>query len=103
MFYSISSHVSHCLTEEIKHGAMLGPLTKPPIDYLHVSTFMTWDNASSEHRRVIIYLNCHKCQSINSGVISGQYLDTEFMLTYPSIDNITDQVLKLGRGCQSSI
>ena len=29
-----------------------------------------------------------------------RYLGTEFILTHPSIDNITDQVLKLGKGCE---
>ena len=28
------------------------------------------------------------------------YLGTEFVLTYPSIDNIINEVLKLGKGCQ---
>ena len=37
---------------------------------------------------------------MNSGVDSDKYLDTEFVLTYPSIDNITDEVLKLGKGCK---
>ena len=37
---------------------------------------------------------------MNSGVDSDRYLDVDFVLTYPSIDNITDEVLKLGKGCQ---
>ena len=32
--------------------------------------------------------------------MSDKYLNTEFVLTYPSIDNITDEVLKLDKGCQ---
>ena len=36
--------------------------------------------------------------SVNLGVSSDRYLDTDFVLTYPSIDNITDQVLRLGKG-----
>ena len=31
---------------------------------------------------------------------SDSYLSTDFVLTYPSVDNITDEVLKLGKGCQ---
>ena len=56
---------------------------------------MTRDKSSSDHRRVIIDLSWPIGQSVNSGVDSDKYLDTEFVLTYPSIDNITDEVLKL--------
>ena len=39
--------------------------------------------------------------SVNSGVSSDKYLSTDLIvLTYPSTDNITDQVLQLGRGCK---
>ena len=62
---------------------------------------MTRDKSTSEHRRVIIDLSWPIGQSVNSGVSSDKYLDTEFVLTYPSIDNITDEVLKLGKGCHS--
>ena len=37
---------------------------------------------------------------MNSGIDSDRYLDVDFVLTYPFIDNITDEVLKLGKGCQ---
>ena len=33
---------------------------------------------------------------------SDSYLGTDFVLTYPPVDNITDEVLKLGKGCQIS-
>ena len=92
-------HVSHYLQEEIQYGAIAGPFRVPPLGKLHVSPFMTRDKSSSEHRRVIIDLSWPVGQSVNSGVASDKYLDTEFVLTYPSIDNITDEVLKLGRGC----
>ena len=35
-----------------------------------------------------------------SGANFDTYSDIEFVLTYPSIDNITNQVLQLGRGCK---
>ena len=31
-------------------------------------------------------------------MVSDRYLGTDFILTYPSVDNITDEVLKLGKG-----
>ena len=90
----------HYLKEEVERGAIVGPFTEPPIKNLHVSPFMTRDNSNSDHRRVIIDLSWPISLSVNSGVDSDKYLDTEFVLTYPSIDNITDEVLKLGKGCK---
>ena len=94
------SHVDVYLKEEMNHGAMLGPFKEPPIKDLHISPFMTRDKSSSDKRRVIIDLSWPKGQSVNSGVDSDRYLNVDFVLTYPSIDNITDEVLKLGRGCK---
>ena len=94
------SHVDVYLTEEMNHGAMLGPFKEPPIEHLHTSPFMTRDKSSSDKRRVIIDLSWPKGQSVNSGVHSDRYLDVDFVLTYPSIDNITEEVLKLGKGCK---
>ena len=71
-----------------------------PINNLHVSPFMTWDKSSSVNRRVIIDLSWPLGHSVNLGVGSDCYLGTEFILTYPSIDNITNEVLKLGKGCE---
>ena len=94
------SHVDFYLEEEIRHGAMLGSFPEPPIHNLHTSPFMTRDKSSSDKRRVIIDLSWLLGNSVNSGVTPDKYLDTDFVLTYPSIDNITDQVLHLGRGCK---
>ena len=55
---------------------------------------------SSEKRQVIIDLSWPKGQSVHSGANLDKYLDTDFALTYPSMDNITNQVLQLGRGCK---
>ena len=88
------------MKEEVEHGAIVGPFIEPPIKNLYVSPFMTRDKSSSDHRRVIIDLSWPIGQSVNSGVDSDKYLDTEFVLSYPSIDNITDEVLKLGKGCK---
>ena len=93
-------HVTTYLQEELHHGAMLGPFPTPPIENLHVSPFMTRDKSSSANRRVIIDLSWPHGLSVNSGVENDRYLGTDFVLTYPSIDNITSEVLKLGKGCQ---
>ena len=53
----------------------------------------------SENCRVIDDLSWPKGNSINDFVVSDQYMGTKFMLTFPSIDDITAQVIRLGRGC----
>ena len=90
------------MKEEIENNAILGPFTEPPIDSLHTSPFMTRDKSSSVNRCVIIDLSwpIGNNDNDNSGVSADRYLVTEFILTYPSIDNITDQVLKLGKSCE---
>ena len=79
---------------------MLGPFTDPLIENLHISPFMTRDKSSSTNRRVIINLSWPLGHSVKSGVGSDSYLGTDFVLIYPSVDNITDEVLKMGKGCQ---
>ena len=91
-------HLTTYLWDEIANNAMLGPFQAPPINNLHNSPFMTWDKSSSANRRVIIDLSWPIGHSVNSGVHSDRYLDTDFILTYPSVDNLTDEVLKLGKG-----
>ena len=93
-------YVSTYLREEIENKAILGPFTEPPVDSLHTSPFMTRDKSSLVNRRVKIDLSWPIGNSVNSGVASDKYLDTEFILAYPSIDNVTDQVLKLSKSCE---
>ena len=93
-------HVTTYLQEEIANNAMLGPFEVPPIDNLHISPFMTRDKSSSTNRRVIIDLSWPIGHSVNAGVHSDRYLGTDFILTYPSVDNLTNEVLRLGKGSQ---
>ena len=93
-------HVTTYLQDEIGNNAMLGPFKNPPIDNLQISPFMTRDKSSLANRRVIIDLSWPIGHSVNSGVDSDRYLGADFILTYPSVDNITDEVLKLGKGCK---
>ena len=91
-------HVTTYLHDEVANNAMLGPFEAPPINNLHISPFMTRDKSSSTNRRVIIDLSWPIGHSVNSGVTSDHYLGTDFILTYPSVDNLTNEVLKLGKG-----
>ena len=87
------------LEEELSHKAIMGPFSKPPLQNLHVSPFLTRDKPNSDHRRVIMALSYPKGNSVNAGVDSATYLGTKFLLTLPSIDLITQKVKNLGKGC----
>ena len=87
------------LTEEKDFGAMLGPFQEPPIGNLHISPFLTRDKPGGAHRRVIVDLSFPHGYSVNAGVQSDTYLGTPFLLTLPTIDNITNKVKQLGKGC----
>ena len=90
--------VAHYLQEETSFTAILGPFDSPPIKNMHISPFMTRPKPSSDHRRVIIDLSYPKGQSVNQGVSSEQYLNTAFILSLPTIDNITQKIRKYGKG-----
>ena len=77
------------LNEEKEFGAMLGPFKNSPIENLHVSPFLTHDKPGGSHRRVIVDLSFPHGYSVNVGVQSDTYLGTAFLLTLPTIDNIT--------------
>ena len=97
---SYPDHVEVYLREEIENRAMLGPFKTPPIKNLHISPFMTREKSNSDQRRVIIDLSWPIGESVNSGVTPDKYLGVDFILSYPSVDNIVNEVLKLGKGCQ---
>ena len=59
---------------------------------------MTRDKSGSQNRQVIVDLSFPQDHSVNAGVDGNVYLKSEFLLTLPSIDHITDQFKKLGKG-----
>ena len=59
---------------------------------------MTREKADSDKRRVIIDLSFPSGHSVNDGVTPEIYLGTPFLLTLPTIDDITSKIIKLGRG-----
>ena len=89
-------HVATYLWEEIDNNATLRPFKRPQIDYLHISPSMTLNESSSANRCVTIDLSLSIWRSVKSGVEHSLLFD--FVLVYLSIDNVTDEVLKLGKG-----
>ena len=86
------------IAEELEYGALLGPFTEPPIPLSHSSPFMTRAKPNSDRRRVIIDLSWPLGASVNAGIDKDSYLDSNFCLTFPTVDDITNELRKLGRG-----
>ena len=59
---------------------------------------MTRDKPGSENRRVIIDLSWPSENSVNAGIHKDSYLGTDFSLTFPTVDHITDALKNIGRG-----
>ena len=91
-------HVELYLQQEMNYGAILGPFKDPPMKQMHISNFMTREKADSDKRRVIIDLSFPFGHSVNDGITSEVYLGTPFLLTVPTIDDITSKIIKLGKG-----
>ena len=90
--------VTKYIEEEKSFGAIIGPFQKPPIDNLHYSPFMTRHKPNSDTRRVILDLSWPRGESVNTGVEKDGYLGADFKLTFPSIDDLTRELVKIGKG-----
>ena len=87
------------LTEELQYKAIVGPFDHHPCPGGHISPFLTREKPNSDNRRVIVDLSWPLGQSVNAGIDKTSYLGTDFLLTLPTIDHITDQLKALGKGC----
>ena len=88
-------HVQCYIEEELKFNAILGPFDNKPIPP-HVSPLMVRDQQDSLKKRTIMDLSWPKGASVNAAVQKDVYLDTLYVLNYPSIDLITSSLVKLG-------
>ena len=86
------------LKEEIAFGAIVGPFPDPPFKEFHISPFMTREKPGGDHRRVIMDLSFPHGMAVNTNISKDSYLGTEFLLTLPSIDHITNKIKQLGKG-----
>ena len=82
--------------EELEYGALLGPFKEPPIPSSHCSPFMTQAKPNSDRGRGIIDLSWLIGASVNAGIDKDSYLDSNFCLIFPTVDDITGELKKLG-------
>ena len=90
-----SIHIQKYISEELSHGAILGSFKDKPIS-LHTSPLMVRDKQDSSAKRTIMDLSWPHGLSVNQGVSKYMFLDTEFQLKYPSVDQITSSLRNLG-------
>ena len=86
------------IDEELKLDALIGPFHTNLLENSYCSPFMTRPKANSEARHVIMDLSWPTGYSVNDGVDKDSYLESNFSLTFPTVDHLTDEMVKIGRG-----
>ena len=86
------------LYEKLQYEAILGPYKTKPIPNMHCSPFMTRATPNSDKRGVIIDLSWPIGASVNAGIDKTTYIDSAFALNFPTVDHITSELKRLGRG-----
>ena len=90
--------VAAYLQEEIGHKAIIGPFHTDPVPSMHFSPLITGDKPNSDTSRVIIDLPWPHGNSVNAGINKNSYSGSEFSLTFPTIDHITNKLKSLNPG-----
>ena len=67
-----------------------------PFEKFHVSPLLTRPK-NNDSRRVIVNLSYPEGHSVNSNIKSDSYDDYDFDLSYPTIDNIVDEIANVGK------
>ena len=83
--------IQQYLHKELELGAMLGPFTEVDYAEYHCSPLLTRPK-DGDKRRVILDLSYPKGASVNDAVTRDRFDDLEFSLTFPTIDNIIEQI-----------
>ena len=87
-----SHDIDTYIAEESQFGALLGPIYSNPITNGHISSFMIHQKLDSERRHKIIDLSWPLGASLNAGIDKTSYFGSSFDLTFPTIDDVTDEL-----------
>ena len=82
----------YCLLARNLIRGYTGNIQRTPLNRFHISPFMTREKPGAPHRWAIIDLSFPKGGVIDSNINKDSYFGTDFILTLPSIDLITDKV-----------
>ena len=88
------------ISEDIAHGATLGPFETNPFEsQIHLSPLQTVPKDSvSRDRRIVVYLSYPGDTSVNAGIPRQTFMGSAYDLHYPSIDNLARMVRDKGAG-----
>jgi len=96
-----AAHVDRYISKEVSKGAMLGPFSNNPLSTaLVLFPLQTVDKRGSTDRRVVVELSFPPYTSVNSGIPKDEYMGEDVCLSYPSVDNLVQLILKHGPGCK---
>jgi len=93
-------HVNDYISKELRLGATIGPL---PTDFFNppliCSPLQTVPKKDSSSRRIVVDFSFPEFTSVNAGISTDTYLGERVRLRYPSVDDLTALVARLGPGC----
>ena len=95
--YSYYSFLDKFVESELSNLGMTGPFDSSPWDFVMISPLMTSDKKPADRRPV--FDASFGLYSLNKNTPEHCYHDTEYEFTFPSIDNLADEIAELGRGC----
>ena len=75
---------------------MYGPFVEKPFP-VYVSPVMVRNKPNSIKKRTIVDLSWSMGQSVNNGMQNNIYLDTKFLIPYPSVDYYSRTYKNLSR------
>ena len=98
----VTNHFSDCqypqqvqayIDKEIKLGALLGPVDSIVDSHFHCSPLLTRPK-DTDKRRVILNLSHPDGNSVNSHVDANQFDGSPFILKFPRVDDIAEDIIK---------
>ena len=92
--------IRRILKKEVDTRAVLGPFVKSPFKVTFFLPLNSVPKKESTTRRLILDLSYPEGNSINDGVHKDVYLGEESKLSLPSVDNLVEKIVELGRNCK---
>ena len=89
------------LDKEVKSGAAIGPFDSSPFgEDTFYSPLNSVAKKESQKRRLILDLSFPENNSINEGIEKDWYLGEYDKLELPSVDQLVEKIMYLGKGCK---
>ena len=94
------SAVDSYLSSELALDSVCGPFARNPfVAPIALSPLNSVPKPASDERRFILDLSWPAGSSVNDGISKDFFLGEPVSLTYPTVDDIADQIVQLGPGC----